>query len=196
MKEWNPFQHLQLFTWAVSQPLWDIILGKSALISNQRGIILWWGKTTLSLKARGTIDQENSPVCYNACMQTLWKHWNTHMGSALPSILCLTVSMSWLKILRHASTFPHTFLGLILLTIYICKSLKESSTWRFGCRIHGPWYQSWFLPRQDTLHVLSSYLQQHNLICSLGTELDLTAAYLNSSVQQKSIDLFAVGLVS
>lgn len=171
MKEWNPFQHLQLFTQAVSQPLWDIILGKSALIRNQKGIILWWGKKTLSLKARGTVDQENSPFFYNACMQTVWKHWNTHVESALPHILCLTVSTSRLKALRHASSFPHIFLGLILLTSYFCKSLKESSTWRFGCRIHGPWYQSWLLPRQDTLHIPSSYLQQHDLICSLAPAL-------------------------
>lgn len=139
LKESNPFQHLQLFTSAVLQPLWDIILGKSALISNQRRIILWWGKTTLSLKVRGTIDQKNSPVFYNAYMQTLEEHWNTHMGSALPSILCLTVSMSQLKTLRHAFSFARTFLGLVLLTSYISKSLRESSTWRFGCRIHGPW---------------------------------------------------------
>lgn len=155
MKESNPFQHLQLFTSAVLQPLWDIILGKSALISNQRRIILWWGKTTLSLKVRGTIDQKNSPVFYNAYMQTLEEHWNTHMGSVLSSILCLTVSMSRLKTLRHAFSFAHTFLGLVLLTSYISKSLRESSTWRFGCRIHGPWYQSWLLPRQDALNTSS-----------------------------------------
>lgn len=104
----------------------------------------------------------------------IWKHWNTHVGSALPHILCLTVSMSRPKTLRHASSFPHTFLGLILLTSYFCKSLKESSTWRFGCRIHGLWYQSWLLPRQDTLHVPSSYLQQHDLICSLAPALALS----------------------
>lgn len=89
-------------------------------------------------------------------MQTSEKHWNTHVGSALPSILCLTVSMSRLKRLRNASSFQHTFLGLILLTSYICKSLKESCTWRFGCRIHGPWYQSWLQPCTSSPRICSS----------------------------------------
>lgn len=62
------------------------------------------------------------------------------------------------------TSFPHTFLGLIFLT----------STWRFVCRIHGPWYQSWLLPRQDTLHILSSHLQQPDLICSLAPALALS----------------------
>lgn len=62
------------------------------------------------------------------------------------------------------------------------------------------WLQNtWPLISEMTAHplLLSAAAQPHLLPCPrLGTKLDLTAAYLNSSVQQKSIHLFAVGLVS
>lgn len=102
---------VHLFT--VLQPLWDLILGKSALISNQRRVILWRGKTTLALKTRGTINQKSSPAFYSVThpdFRGLLEHpWGFSLRSVLPSVLCLTVSRSQLKTLRNAFCFSHTF---------------------------------------------------------------------------------------